>query len=295
MSFTVDTSFVNNYSTMLFELVRQKGSKLRVGARMENVVPGETAFFDQIDNSPAVPMGARHSNTPHTPVTHTRRALTPFDWVWNDYLDKSDKLRLLVDPLSAYTTAAVDSLSVRLDLILLAALGGNAYSGHAGTTAIPLPSTQIITAGATGMTLDKLREAKYKLDRNNVPEDGRFCCLSAKGILDLLADPNVTSSDFNTVKALVDGTLNTPYLGFTFIKSEYVEKTAPGLITNERRGFAWHKDGLILGMPEELFTSVDILPERNYSWQAYAKMSAGAVRMEEKRVVQIGYTERDDI
>jgi hypothetical protein len=293
MSLTIDTAFVNNYRNVLYERVRQQGSLLRNAVRVESVKPGEQAFFELINNSAAVPMGARHSNTPFTPSEHTRRSLAIQGWVWNDYIDELDKCALLIDPTSAYIKGAMDSLSARMDLIIIGALTGSANSGHLGTTAVTLPATQIITSGAAGMTLDKMRSAKYKLDRKRVPPKNRFLALTAKGMQDLLGDPNVTSADFNTVKALVDGTLNT-YMGFTIIQSEYLTKTLPGMAASETQAIAWQQDGIVLGMAEDIFGKVTELPERNYSYQAYARMSLGAVRLEEERVVRIDYLEPDN-
>jgi len=75
MSLTITESFVNNYSKMLFELSRQKGSRLRQAVRQEPIT-GDQAFYERIDTSPAVPMGARHSSTPFTPSEHIRNRRT---------------------------------------------------------------------------------------------------------------------------------------------------------------------------------------------------------------------------
>jgi len=289
MSLTITESFVNNYSKMLFELSRQKGSRLRQAVRQEPIT-GDQAFYERIDTSPAVPMGARHSSTPFTPSEHSRRRLVPSDWVWNDYLDKMDKIKLLTDPTSAYTEAAIDSLGQRTDMIIIEALGGNAFSGQNGATAVALPAEQIIVNGATGFTMAKLREAKYRLDRQNVKAEGRYITISAKGLMDLLAEPNLTSADYNTVKTLVDGQINT-FMGFTFIHSELLANSNAGQANNIRSCFAWQRDGMMLGIGQDVNARVSELPERNYSIQAYASMSLGSTRLEEKRVVKIDITE----
>ncbi len=289
MSSTITESLVNNYSKMLFELSRQKGSLLRHAVRQEPIT-GEQAFYERIDSSAAVPMGARHSQTPHTPTEHSRRRLVPSDWVWNEYLDKMDKVKLLIDPTSAYTEAALDSLGERTDMIIIEALGGNAFSGKQGATSVALPAEQIIVNGATGFTMAKLREAKYRLDRQKVKKEGRYIAVSSKGLMDLLAEPNLTSADYNTVKTLVDGEINT-FMGFTFINSELLANSAPGLVGNIRTCFAWQRDGIMLGVGQDINARISELPERNYSIQAYASMSLGATRLEEKRVVKIDITE----
>ena len=108
--------------------------------------------------------------------------------------------------------------------------------------------------------------------------------------MDLLAEPNLTSADYNTVKTLVDGEINT-FMGFTFINSELLANSAPGLVGNIRTCFAWQRDGIMLGVGQDINARISELPERNYSIQAYASMSLGATRLEEKRVVKIDITE----
>lgn len=69
------------------------------------------------------------------------------------------------------------------------------------------------------MTIAKLLQAKFILDNNDVdPSLKRYFVCGPKQIQDLLNTTEVKSSDFNTVKALAQGDLNT-FLGFEFIMS----------------------------------------------------------------------------
>jgi hypothetical protein len=54
-------------------------------------------------------------------------------------------------------------------------------------------------------------------DDNEVDENDRFALLAPQQLSDLLAVEEVTSSDYNAVKTLVAGQIDT-FLGFKFIK-----------------------------------------------------------------------------
>lgn len=136
------------------------------------------------------------------------------------------------------------------------------------------------------MTLAKLREAKYILDNADVdPSIPRVLVVSPKQIQDLLADTNVTSSDYNTVKAMVQGEINA-FMGFTFVTS-----TRLGLSGSTRTCFAYAVDGLLLAVGKDLHVRIDERPDKSYATQVYAAMSIGATRMEETKVVQIDCVE----
>jgi hypothetical protein len=79
---------------------------------------------------------------------------------------------------------------------------------------------QIIAEAGTGrFTIAKLRQAKEILDLADVdPSLPRHIVVGPKQITDLLGTTEVTSSDFNTVKALASGDINS-FLGFNFVVS----------------------------------------------------------------------------
>ena len=141
------------------------------------------------------------------------------DYEFADLVDDLDKVRMLVDPTSSYALAAAYAMGRAMDDAIITAALGSADTGVAGT-AVALPSAQkIVEAGTAGLTIAKLREAKEIIDLASVdPSLPRHIIVSPKQITDLLGTTEVTSSDFNTVKALASGDVNT-FLGFNFIVS----------------------------------------------------------------------------
>jgi hypothetical protein len=70
-----------------------------------------------------------------------------------------------------------------------------------------------IAAGGTNMTMDKMLEAKAVLDRLNVPPGDRFALIHANTLQSMLQLTEVTNSQYNTIRALMAGEVDT-WLGF---------------------------------------------------------------------------------
>jgi len=60
VSTQVTTAFSQQFSSNVYLLTQQKGSKLRAGVREESIT-GEKAFFDQIGKAAAQVKTSRHS------------------------------------------------------------------------------------------------------------------------------------------------------------------------------------------------------------------------------------------
>ena len=117
-------------------------------------------------------------------------------------IDNQDKIRTLIDPTSAYASAAAYALGRAQDDEIIASISGTAYNGETGSSSTPLPSAQKITeSGTDGVTIAKLRSAKELLDAASVdPSITRYIAVGPRQITDLLGTTEVTSSDFNSVK-----------------------------------------------------------------------------------------------
>jgi hypothetical protein len=263
-------------------LSQQKGSLLRSAVDVETVV-GKNSFFDQVGVASAVKRLTRHADTPQMDTPHARRRVSLSDYEYSDLIDNQDKIRTLIDPTSAYATAAAYALGRAQDDEIIAALSGTAYTGETGSTATILPSAQKITeAGTNGLTIAKLRNAKEILDSASVdPSIPRYIAVSPKQITDLLGTTEVTSSDFNTVKALANGEVNS-FLGFNFIVSNRLD-----ISSSKRLCLVWAMDGCKMAIGQDLMTRIDERADKGYAHQVYVCQSIGATRMEEEKVVTI--------
>ena len=282
MSSQITTAFVQQYSNNVQMLSQQKGSLLRGTVDSESI-NGKNAFFDQVGTATAVKRVSRHSDTPQIDTPHSRRRVSMVDYEYADLIDNQDKIRTLIDPTSSYALAAAYAIGRAMDDEIIAAASGTAFTGETGSVSTALPSAQKITeSGTDGLTLAKLRSAKEKFDSASVdPSITRYMIVGPNQISDLLNNTTVTSSDFNTVKALVNGEIN-QFLGFTFITSNRLS-----IASSKRLCLAYAGDGIKLALGQDLMTRIDERADKGYSQQVYVCASMGATRMEEEKVVTI--------
>jgi hypothetical protein len=282
MSSQITTAFVQQYSNNVQMLSQQKGSLLRGTVDTESIV-GKNAFFDQVGVATAVKRTTRHGDTPQIDTPHSRRRVSLVDYEYADLIDNQDKIRTLIDPTSSYALAAAYALGRAQDDEIIAAASGTAFTGETGSTSTVLPSAQKITEASTGgLTIAKLRTAKEKFDSASVdPSIPRYIVVGPKQISDLLGTTEVTSSDFNTVKALANGEVNT-FLGFNFIVSNRLT-----IASSKRLCLAYAMDGIKMAIGQDLMTRIDERSDKGYSTQIYVCQSIGATRMEEEKVVTI--------
>jgi len=284
MSSQITTAFVQQYSSNVQLLSQQKGSLLRNAVRVESQV-GKNAFYDQVGSATAQKRLSRHADTPQLDTPHARRRVSLVDYEYADLIDDQDKVRTLIDPTSPYSQATAFAMGRAIDDEIISAAFGTAYTGETGSTSTTFPSGQVVSVGSpvAGLSIAKLVEAKQLLDEANVDTTlPRYVAVAPEQLADLLNITTVTSSDYNTVKALVQGEIDT-FLGFKFIVSTRLSSESG---TN-RRVIAWAEDGLLLSIGKDITAKIDERADKGYATQVYYAMSIGATRMEEEKVVEI--------
>jgi len=223
MSQEITTAFVQQYSSNVFHLSQQKGSKLRGAVRSESQ-KGKSAFYDRIGSVTAVKKISRHSDTPQLDTPHSRRMVTLSDYEWADLIDDQDKIRTLIDPQSDYAMAAMWALGRAIDDAIIAAAGGTAYGGESGGTSIAYANANRYAANnasaVSNLNVLTLRATKKLLDAADVDESiPRYMAITSSQLSSLLGETAVSSADYNSVKALVQGEVDT-FMGFKFIRTE---------------------------------------------------------------------------
>lgn len=288
MSFTIEQSFVTQFSNSVHMLSEQKMARLLSTVMVEQM-SGEAKAFERIGNGDDLPndVTTRHGDTPLNDIPHSRRWVYPKTFDYANLLDHKDQVKLLIDPKGPYVTRHAGVMGRRMDDTIIAALGGAATQGKNAETTVALPANQKIAVGGVGLTVEKLRQAKVILDEQDVPEDQeRFLIYNPKQMDDLLGDDRLTSSDFNTVKALVRGEINS-YMGFTFVKSNRLKVDGSG----DRLLYAYLRSGVKMGVNQSPMSKATERPDKRYSWQLYTWGEWDAVRMEDELVVEIACAE----
>lgn len=289
MSVQITTAFVKQYGSNVAFLTQQKGSKLR-GTLMEETMVGKEKFMEQIGAVSATKRTGRHEDTQYSNTPHDRRRLTTETYDWADLIDEPDKIRMLIDPKSPYAINAAYALGRSIDDVIYAQLRGSAWTGENGATEIVLPPPSKVgvqfgenPAVNIGLTINKLIEAKRIRDAADNPEDEEWVIVvAAQQIADLLKTTEATSADYNTVKALVKGDIDT-FMGFRFVLMNRIYVDGNDIAYP----ICYPKSAGYVGIGQNPTTRIDVLPTKKYSTQVFASMDIGAVRMEEVKVIEI--------
>lgn len=288
MSIQITTAFVEQYKGNVAHLAQQKGSRVRSAVTVETVV-GKNAFFEQLGSVSAQARVSRHADTPRMDTPHSRRRVSLVDYDWADLIDQEDKVRMLIDPASQYAQAAAWAMGRAMDDVIVAAATGTAYTGVAGgtstiydtnnTVAVTVRDAGVASANY-GLNIAKLIAAKQVLDGNDVdPDEERYLILPARQVASLLKTTKATSADYNTVKTLVEGKIDT-FMGFKFIRTQ--RTSVDGSSNDNVLYFA--KSGIKLAIGHEPTARISERDDKNYATQVFYSMSIGATRMEETKV-----------
>jgi hypothetical protein len=290
----IPNHFTTQFDSNWKHLVQQKNSRLKEYCTIDSI-EGKEKSYNQLDATSMTQITDRSRDTRISDQAMAKRWIRPLNYDCAKLVDEFDEQFLgeVVLPTSPIIQSHAAAYARTCDKIIIDALGGTAFTGPTGTTATVLPAGQKIAAnyvesGAvanSGLTIAKLRAAKFLFDSNEVDEEEeRILVVSAKQLQDLLRDDKITSADYNTVRALVDGTLNT-FMGFKFRRSQQLP-----LAVDIRSCFAYVKSGIILA-ERGLKTMMDVRPDLSHSLQIRSVASLAAVRMEEKKVVEIACDE----
>ena len=289
MSVFVDVATVQQYTNNVELLVQQRGSRLR-GAVMEGSYVGKAAkAVEQIGSTTAQKRTSRHSDTPLISTPHDARWVFPVDYEWADLIDDQDKMRMLIDPTSAYAQNAAYAMGRAQDEEIIEAFFGTSKTGENGTVDTAHPAGQQVAANiggaaATGLNVAKLREAKKILmaAEVDIDNDPLFVAVTAAQHDDMLQEVQTTSLDYNTKPTLVEGKI-TSFMGFNFIHTELLNVNG----SSQRRCPAWAKSGMHLGMWEDITGKMSERDDKGYSMQVYVRGTFGATRTEEEKVVEV--------
>ena len=289
MSSQITTAMVQQYKSGIEILFQQSQSLFRPAVRVETV-NAKYGFFDQITATTAQTKTTRHADLVITDTPHARRRVSMVDKYVADYIDKEDLIRILNNPMNEYAMNHVMALNRAIDDEIITAALATAYTGETGATSTSYDNNMTVAvnvrdsggSGATGMNVAKLRYAKRLLDEKDVPLNDRFIAISPRQLSELLSATAITSSDYNSVKALVSGEVDT-FLGFKFIMSNRLSTDG----STYRECLYWHKSGLLLGMGQDIQVAIDPIPQKGNAILVQASLTMGSTRMNETAVGKI--------
>lgn len=271
-------SISNAFVTLFDSEVKQayQGQRALVGLTRERTVEGNTVKFPKIGKGTAT---IRVPQTDVTPlnVTYSQVTATMEDYIAAEYSDIFNQAKVNFQERAELVQVVAGAIGRRMDQVVIDAL-----SASSGTNTV----ANSVGGANTNLNVAKLRAAKKAMDAKNVPAEGRCMVVHANNLDSLLAETEVTSSDFNSVKALVTGDVDT-FLGFKFITLG--DRDEGGLAidgSNDRVVYAFHKDAMGLGIGMGQQSRVDYIPEKT-SFLVASMFSAGSVAIDAEGITKI--------
>jgi hypothetical protein len=284
----ITTAFVQDYKSTIDLLLQQSGSRFRSAVTTDSYRGKAGKAVEQFGPAVAQKRTARNSDTPILNVPQDARWVFPVDYEWGSLIDDQDKLRMLVDPTSAYAQNGANAMARAQDDEILAAFFATSLVGEngTGTEAFDTTNYQVgVNVGGTASALNvaKLQSALQKLMLANKGEINEpvYCAISSYEHDALLKEIQVTSMDYSNQAVLENGRVRR-FMGFEFIITERL-----GITGGNRLIPAWVKSGMHLGMWEDINAQISPRADKGYATQVYLRGTWGATRLMQGKVVQI--------
>ena len=245
-----------------------------------------TGVVGSVVNFPKVGKGQASVRTPATDVVPLNTAFSSVscsltDYVAAEYSDIFLQTKINFDERRELAQVVGNAIGRRQDQVLLDALG----TASAGST---VANTVVTTGSATASNLNvgKIIEAKKLLDKKNVPAQNRHMIIHANNLSGLLSDERAISSDFQTIQALVQGSIN-QMMGFTFhILGDRDEGGLSIDGSNDRTCFAFHQSAVGVAVGIAPSTEINYIAEKT-SFLVTGKLSMGSVVIDTDGLVDV--------
>jgi len=285
MSFQVTEAFVNQFKDGITVRAAQKESRVRSFFTIDSGITGTSVSRDFVGARRPAQRTSRHGDTVLRDTPHDRRWVDIKVYDDADMIDDPDKVRTLTDPSNSYSKAMSEGFGRLIDEIALAGAIGTTRTGQDGSTTSTGPTATITEGGSVGMSLGKMTQVKRTFDAAEMMPD-RCWAITAIQIEDMLGLTEVTNVDYNTVRALADGAINT-FMGYKWIRVEDpIVGTNPADAT-QRRTIAWTQDAVWIAFGSDVKASIDRRPDKNNSTQIFYSMDMGAARLEDRGVIWV--------
>ena len=278
MSTNLSPAFVQLFEAEVHQAY-QASAVLRGAARMRTGVIGDAVKF------PKVGKGQASIRVPQSDVVPINASFSSVsvslaDYVASEYSDIFNQQKVNFDERRELAQVVGNAIGRREDQILIDAL----QAASAGTTV----AKNVVTSGSaanSNLNVGKIIAAKKGLDAANVPMTDRHFVIHANNLAGLLSDERAISSDFQTLQALVQGSIN-QMMGFTFhIVGDRDEGGLP-LASSDRTCFAFHRSALGCAVGIAPKTEINYIPEKT-SFLVTSMLSMGAAAIDVTGIVDV--------
>ena len=260
----------------------------------------------------------RFGDSPASEDDYSRRRVSRSEYDDGKFMDWADVVKMGTDPKNEKLVSMKNKFKRQEDIIITQALLGTAQGGDNGETSTAFTSGNILdvtlgaSSGNAGFTYEKQLALLEKFGNNNVDLEAYRPCvvLSHTELKQMRQQDEYINMDYSKAQPIDNGSaLYIPnYLGCDFIVTNIVPfmntagtgfniadsdlNTTTGTFsdtdsTSIHACFAFVQDAALFEVNPDMTIEIDKRSDKGFNWYAYAKMSLGAVRMEEEKVVAI--------
>ena len=300
MADTIYEHYTTQFNQNWINRAQQKTSRL---GRYVTPAPfvGERKRFSRTAAMNMTQITTRKGATPITDSTDDLRWIYMTGYELGADLDQFDAQLLgeVVLPTSTRVQQFAFAANRTQDAAIIAAATGAVMTGELGTTstAYNTSSYQVAVnyndegaAADSNLTVGKLRrarqimmDAEIDIDGMDGTEEMPVFVLGGSQIMSLLRTTHVTSADYNTVRALVDGKLDT-FLGFRFVRC--ASALAYDGSSHIRTCVAYLPSAVLFNVGTKM-TTIDRIPTQQNKIQIYGVASFGGCRLHDEGVVTV--------
>ncbi len=208
-------------------------------------------------------------------VAHEFKIASLSNWNAPEYTDIFDQQDVNFDEKQELASTIAGALGRRCDQLVIDAMNSST------------PDAADIAHGNAALSMNKVIEAQVALRKNGVQNANLYAAVNSAGLGGLLKDEKATNADYQTIKALVTGDVNS-LAGFTFIILE--DRSEGGLTVAGNTVDSWffQKDAVGLAIGIDMKTSIDYVPERT-SYLCNGMLKAGSVVRDNGGLVKVEY------
>jgi hypothetical protein len=279
MSKNLSAVAVTEFDSMVKHAYQGMGL-LKGAVTQRNNVVGDTYKFRRMGKGLANQKSTSDLVTPMD-VAHEFKTATLTNWNAPEYTDVFDAQDVNFDEKQELANTIAGALGRRTDQLVIDAMDAST----------PLTATIGTNVGGTASNLNmaKIIKAQVSLRDQGVPNTELFAAINALGLGGLLNDEKATSSDYQAVKALVNGDVDT-LAGFKFVILESRTEGGLTVATNVVDSYFFQRPAVGLAIGIDMKTEIDWIAERT-SWLCNGMLKAGSVVRDEGGLVKVQYTQ----
>ncbi|CAB4155741.1 hypothetical protein UFOVP672_28 [uncultured Caudovirales phage] len=278
--------FATEFSSNWMQRVQQTKARLEPYVDVETFM-GEKKRYDRLASQTAHERTERLGPTVINSFTDDSRWAYRRQFELANLLDEADAKNMapLALPDSALLASHAAAYNRSFDDYVIEKALGAVMTGENGTTSTAFSATYQIAHGGTGLTLAKLVTMNEILNGADLEDDAiRVLVVGQQQISNLLNETKIQSSDYNTIRALVAGQVDS-FMGFKFVKNTRLTK-----VSTTRTCVCWVK-GAIKAYKGAMNHKPSVRNDLSDATQLRSTWDFGAVRVYDEGVIQVDCTE----